>query len=1119
MRPAAETRAHRGGLRHRLALAGLLVAAVAPSALAPAGASASSKVTIDSSSHDVTARVGPGGDVRVNSALSFSEDISFGGPPPAATARAAQTSALTDSPGGISVVSSADLSASGGTTEEHSSGQARLGHELTVLAPVAFRVSGTISGTLATSAVSLRLIPNFEGATGFEFDAGDGGGPVAAEGTLAPGSWLLSYEATAVSPCSGTCAAAWDVTLDLDEPAPAVAIGSGPSGVVASRNAHFEFTTTNPSPPAGVYECRVDGAGSTGFSTCTSPHDVTGLSDGQHRFDVRYHPNGADPSASTGRTWTVDTTAPAVVFDAAPSGTTNPPSAQIEFHSSEPDGATFRCRLDSGPEVDCSSPHALTSLATGPHSFSVTTTDKAGNTSPAASVAWTVSAAAPAAVVTCDPGRVSVGFGAVRAIAVQANACFFDATIDGRPAQVSTGQVMLNGITLTPAPGTRIIVSSRLGDGTVRTDGPVTLVFGRPPGPGEDPIDVTLPLLDLSNLGTSVSGVTKAISFAEGILEVAGLKAAPGLGLELAADDGGQLKVTFRVTLPTVAFKRLPGSPEGVTVEFTPTFSNDKGVTVGGRIKLATVYLFGRKVTDLDLAYDHGSGLFEGSFGIALGEALPGRAEPTFTASITIGPSTSPCQLRKIGLQQSNLNRHIGRGVFLQRYGGTFECVSEGGDLLLKLAGNGGVSAGPRIAIGSFETEAISIDGTATLSLPITGGDFSFEIEGIGKVVEFPVTQQKITYKPPATVGLTGTLDLTIGGYGGVFTYGQSFVSPTAFNIEATGTAQISGFVTAAEAVFSSTGFAVCAGPAGLRVGFGRAWGASLQGFSGVCDVGPFRTAATARAAQGGVHRFTVGAERPLTVLAAKGRGAPPKVVVAGPGGVKVQTPAGPQALSTKDVIVVQDDGADTTFVVLRRPAAGDWSISTVDGSSVLAGVRLARGLPPLRLTAKVSGRGSRRVLDWKATGLGGQRLQFVERSGRAAALLTTTRKSSGRLRFTPDPALGANRTIQAVSFNGATPRSTQTAARYRVAAPRRPRRTTGLKLRKRVLTWRAQPGITRYELALTRPDGTQTSHVARRARLPLAGLPKKGTLRVAIVAVNGQGRTGPIATARFKLG
>ena len=91
-------------------------------------------------------------------------------------------------------------------------------------------------------------------------------------------------------------------------------------------------------------------------------------------------------------------------------------------------------------------------------------------------------------------------------------------------------------------------------------------------------------------------------------------------------------------------------------------------MTGAARLKVGEAYLFGKvKIKDLDLAFDFGSGVFDGSFGMALSRAAPGLAEPTLTGSISLGPGSGGCGLRKLGLQASNLNRPIGYGIFIQR--------------------------------------------------------------------------------------------------------------------------------------------------------------------------------------------------------------------------------------------------------------------------------------------------------------------------------------------------------------------------------------------------------------------------------------------------------------------
>ena len=577
--------------------------------------------------------------------------------------------------------------------------------------------------------------------------------------------------------------------------------------------------------------------------------------------------------------------------------------------------------------------------------FQVQATDLAGNKSPPSVISWGVGATQS---IACD----AVGFGPVRVVPRSANACFADTMVDGVPAKVSSGQVALNGITLTPTGGTLIFVSERIGDGSVRTNCPVVVNFG-------PTMPVPLPSFNLSGLASQANAVNKSMAIAEGLLQVAGQRTVPGVQLELSADNGGQAKVTMRVTLPKAAFKTTSGGSggDGVSVEFAPTFSNDLGVTVAGRIKLASVFLWRLKVKDLDLAYDHGTGVFDGSVGVVLAAATPapGRAEPTLTFAIGIAPTAAACGLKKLTLVASNLNKPVGEGFFMQRLGGGFECVTSGFGATLKtaarLAAAGGVSFGPRIAVGSFEAEAISIDGTVTLNFPVTSPTpeaLSIEATGKTKIVDLQLGEWTVKWTPPIQYELNGTLDLTVRGYGAKLGLRDRWISHKGFNFEFTGLVDLPGLEAGgSHAVVSSTGYAICIGPAGLRIGFGKIWKGGFTTFAANCDVAPFRSAVPATARAAATRSFGVAPDQRLLVIGAKGDGAPPKITLTGPKGATIADPRGPGGLKNDQALLVQDPDADTTFVVLYSPSPGTWQLETQPGSAQLKNVRLAEGPAP----------------------------------------------------------------------------------------------------------------------------------------------------------------------------
>jgi hypothetical protein len=164
-----------------------------------------------------------------------------------------------------------------------------------------------------------------------------------------------------------------------DTAPPETTITAGPSGIVTSASASFDFAS---SEAGSRFECRLD-AGAWG--ACTSPKAYSGLANGAHSFDVRAIDSAGNTDASPAtRSFTVDvpapdTTPPETTITAGPSGTVTSASVSFSFASSEA-GSSFQCRLDAGTWGACASPKAYSGLANGAHAFDVRATDSAGNT-------------------------------------------------------------------------------------------------------------------------------------------------------------------------------------------------------------------------------------------------------------------------------------------------------------------------------------------------------------------------------------------------------------------------------------------------------------------------------------------------------------------------------------------------------------------------------------------------------------------------------------------------------------------------------------------------------------------------------------------------------------------
>jgi len=193
----------------------------------------------------------------------------------------------------------------------------------------------------------------------------------------------------------------WTVTTSgpgVDTTPPETTILANPATLTSSTSASFEFESNE---PGSSFEVSVDGGT---YTAATSPHSLTGLSDGAHTFAVRAIDAAAnvDPSPASFN-WVVDTVAPNTLITASPAATTSATDATFEFGASEA-GISFQVSLDSGAYTVAISPYSLTGLSTGAHTLLVRAIDAAGNVDATpASYNWTIEAAPTIAISTCTP--------------------------------------------------------------------------------------------------------------------------------------------------------------------------------------------------------------------------------------------------------------------------------------------------------------------------------------------------------------------------------------------------------------------------------------------------------------------------------------------------------------------------------------------------------------------------------------------------------------------------------------------------------------------------------------------------------------------------------------------
>ena len=88
----------------------------------------------------------------------------------------------------------------------------------------------------------------------------------------------------------------------MDTTPPETTIDSKPNALTNSTSASFEFSSNEAN---STFECKLD---SGAYESCTSPKNLTGLSEGSHTFSVRATDAAGNTDATPASyTWTVDT--------------------------------------------------------------------------------------------------------------------------------------------------------------------------------------------------------------------------------------------------------------------------------------------------------------------------------------------------------------------------------------------------------------------------------------------------------------------------------------------------------------------------------------------------------------------------------------------------------------------------------------------------------------------------------------------------------------------------------------------------------------------------------------------------------------------------------------------
>jgi hypothetical protein len=162
-------------------------------------------------------------------------------------------------------------------------------------------------------------------------------------GSLADGSHRFQVHATDSFGNTDPTPATYDWTVDATPPD--TVIDTKPSNPASLPDADFTFHSTE---TGSTFECQLDGGG---YSACTSPKQYTGLTTGDHTFNVRAtdRTSNTDPTPAS-YAWTIALPAKVTLF-APNGGETIPSSSTYEIRwGAPPEATTFKLfySLDNG---------------------------------------------------------------------------------------------------------------------------------------------------------------------------------------------------------------------------------------------------------------------------------------------------------------------------------------------------------------------------------------------------------------------------------------------------------------------------------------------------------------------------------------------------------------------------------------------------------------------------------------------------------------------------------------------------------------------------------------------------------------------------------------------------
>lgn len=701
-----------------------------------------------------------------------------------------------------------------------------------------------------------------------------------------------------------------------------------------------------------------------------------------------------------------------------------------------------------------------------------------------------------------------VHFGDIDALA-EAGCFLRDPSNPNSGAAITAGEIRLNGLEIIPEAGAEIVIDPR--QHTINTTGSVRVVL-RAPGIG----DITLYEGELHlNLAGSLADAGRTLFDVDVSKITSALEGFPIDGMIDVQIEHDSVVIPISLTLPPYM--------GAVTGQATLLANNATGLQLTSlHIGIPDLILGALEVKNVAIDYTQTGDEWAGSAAIY----IP-AGSPYFGIAVSVRFDQGDFTMGSFNVTVPFPGVPIFTDTYLDGFGGGFD-----------------IHPASRRFFGSVMIGAIPLD-YPNYTIGVTGavsitfnndGPVVVEVDGAGTVHGYSIANGKLIFQSNGYFEVDGNVDIDLSVadlQAGI----QALVDLPSkeFSASANGFLRVGGQdIASAQGVVSSLGVAACGSSFDVNAGFSYPWGGSPSVSVGLggCDISPYVIQPMSAAADGRVPGAPAARERaavvhtasaaPFEDIAVTGAGAPPSVVLHGPGGQSVTPVALGPGASSAAAVALPAPNNDTTYVMVRNPGAGTWTVSAADGSSPITAVSAARGYASPTIRARVTGSGTTRRLAYSVSSRPGLSVSFAERSSRTYHVLGHASGARGSLRFVPAAGAAGRREIVAIVSDGGVQREIVTVASYRAPGPVTPARVRDLRVTRHGRRFRigfgTALGASYYVLTVRASDGRHLLRLIGRSRhsLTLPVLGYTDHLKVSVLGVSALGRRGPAVSARI---